>query len=144
MFKLLGAGLIILCTTFLGSQKIIKLYYTYNFLNKTIKLIKKINYERDANIIYEKLYIKIDFDKVKFIEDMTNNCYIEEEIKDKTADFFEELGKKNKRAEDDYIEYFLQQLAGDKNDYYQKFLLDKKLYILYGVSLGLFIIIILI
>ncbi|MEG0091876.1 MAG: hypothetical protein RSA20_08650, partial [Oscillospiraceae bacterium] len=95
-------------------------------------------------LIYEKVFSRIGFEKEKFIDDMEKNSYIAQEVKDKIGDFFKELGKKNKGTEDEYIEYFLATLDCDKKEYSEQYLQNKKLYILYGFSLGLFLVIILI
>ncbi|MEG3029522.1 MAG: hypothetical protein RR827_03910 [Oscillospiraceae bacterium] len=113
-------------------------------MDKTIAIVKKINFERNSNMVYEKLFKKLDFNKQKFIAEMQANCYIDSNIKDKVNSFFGELGRKNKSAEDEYVDYFLSSLILDKKEYSEQYMQNKKLYVLYGFSLGLFIVIILI
>lgn len=144
MLKLIGAIMILLCTTYLGSRKIFEFYYTYSFLNKTIGIIRKIGFERNSNLIYEKIFKKIDFSKDIYIEELQKNIYTNQDIKNIVQDFFYNLGKKNKAVEDELITCFLSELLEYKAEYYQKYIQNKKLYILYGFSLGLFLIIILI
>ncbi|MBE6894095.1 MAG: hypothetical protein E7483_00595 [Ruminococcaceae bacterium] len=144
MFKVAGSIFVLVSSIFIFCQKVLKCFFTYKFLLDTVDIIQKIQFESSANLIYTKLYENINFDKNIFFENAKANAYIEDKEITLVQSFFEELGKRDKMAEHEYVDYNLKKFIASSQEYLKKYSEIKKTHFICGVAAGLFIIIFLI
>lgn len=144
MFKLAGSILVLISTVFISSQKVLECYFTYRFLQAVTDIIKTIQFENSTNIPYAQLYMKIGFDKYIFFAKANSNGYIVHREIENAKNFFDNLGKRDKLAEKEYLNYNAEIFQAKAEEFYDRFNRVKKTHILCGMAVGLFIIIFLI
>jgi len=144
MFKLTGSVLIIMAAVFLLNQKTIELYFTLKFLSAVSELLHKILYENNSNLTYRDLFVKLNFNADKFITDNKCNRYIDKTELDRVLLFMNNLGKRDKEAEIKYLEHNLSYFENKRNILQKKYAETQKVHLLYGLTVGIFISIILI
>jgi len=144
MFKAAGSVMIICSSVFIFCQKTLKCYFTYKFLQNLAEIIQKIQFENSANLTYKKLFEKINFDKNIFFANTNANVYIQNKEIILAESFFAELGKRDKKSEEDYIDYNLKKFIRISQEYQKKYNETKKAHLMCGVAAGLLVIIFLI
>ena len=141
MYKLAGGLLIICSTVFVFSQRIFENYFTYKFLYSVFDIMVKIQYENGSNMPYSTVYKKIGFDYSKFIAKAKSNGYVKRSEIEQTEIFFDNLGKRDKNSEKEYIEYNRLSVERKFQSYYSKYNEIKKSHLMCGIAAGLLIII---
>ena len=141
MFKLAG-GILVLCSTvFISSQQVLKYYFTYRFLQKVADTIKTIQYENATNMPYPQFFERISFDKNMFFSKAKSNGYILYKEIETAKMFFDNLGRRDKIGETEYLNYNFEVFTAKSKEYYSRYNEIKKTHILCGIAVGLFIII---
>ena len=141
MFKLAG-GILVLCSTvFISSQQVLKYYFTYRFLQKVADTIKTIQYENATNMPYTQVFKKISFDKDMFFSKAKSNGYILHKEIETAKMFFDNLGRRDKIGETEYLNYNFEVFTAKSKEYCKRYNEIKKTHILCGIAVGLFIII---
>ena len=141
MYELAGGLLVICSTVFLFSQKIFENYFTYKFLYSVFDIIVKIQYENGSNMPYSTVYKKIDFDYSDFITRAKTNGYVKRSEIEQAEIFFDNLGKRDKNSEKEYIEYNRLSVERKFQSYYSKYNEIKKSHLMCGIASGMLIII---
>lgn len=141
MYKLAGGLLIICSTVFVFSQRIFENYFTYKFLYSVFDIIVKIQYENGSNMPYSTVYKKIDFDYSDFITRAKTNGYVKRSEIEQAEIFFDNLGKRDKNSEKEYIEYNRLSVERKFQSYYSKYNEIKKSHLMCGIASGMLIII---
>ena len=144
MLKLAGSILLLCSTVFISSQKVLECYFTYKFLDKICDVIRLLQFENSTNLPYKQVFEKIKFDKNNFFTKVKSNGYIlRKEVKDAEI-FFDNLGKRDKISEIEYINYSYEIFKLKSKEYFDRYNQIKKPYLIAGVAAGLVIIIVLI
>lgn len=144
MYKIVGSIFIVLSSYMIFNRTILENYYTYKFLKMNVTIVQKILFEKNVNMVYEEIFSKLKFDWKNYISVCRKNNYIKKEEIDFVNDFFSNLGKRDTESEEKYIQYYLEKLITKQDIYYKQYCKDNKIYGMCGISLGLFIIILLI
>ena len=137
MFKLTGLIFLSSAILMLFNRNIYKKYCTYLFLKETVALIEKMKTGCILGKTYKEVYDSVEFEKLIFYTAYGQYSYrqllYEEEIK-MCDDFFTQAGKRNKKAEIEFLELsislFLQTAQKNKN-YFDK---NKKVHLISSVS----------
>ena len=141
MFKLAGSILVMCSTVFISGQKVLKYYFTYRFLQKVADTIKTIQYENATNMPYPQFFERISFDKNMFFSKAKSNGYILYKEIETAKMFFDNLGRRDKIGESEYLNYNFEVFTAKSKEYYSRYNEIKKTHILCGIAVGLFIII---
>lgn len=141
MFKLAGSILVMCSTVFISGQKVLKYYFTYRFLQKVADTIKTIQYENATNMPYPQFFERISFDKNMFFSKAKSNGYILYKEIETAKMFFDNLGRRDKIGETEYLNYNFEVFTAKSKEYYSRYNEIKKTHILCGIAVGLFIII---
>ena len=141
MYKLAGGLLIICSTVFVFSQRIFENYFTYKFLYSVFDIMVKIQYENGSNMPYSTVYKKIGFDYSDFIARAKTNGYVKRSEIEQAEIFFDNLGKRDKNSEKEYIEYNRLSVERKFQSYYSKYNEIKKSHLMCGIASGMLIII---
>ena len=141
MFKLTGSILVLCSTVFISSQKVLECYFTYRFLHKVADTIKTIQYENATNMPYTQVFEKISFDKNIFFSKAKSNGYILHKEIETAKMFFDNLGRRDKIGETEYLNYNFEVFTAKSKEYCKRYNEIKKTHILCGIAVGLFIII---
>lgn len=141
MLKIAGSVMIVLSTTVLFSGKVLKAYFTYKFMAEIADATEKIIYESETNMPYDRILKKIGFDKADYLKKAENNRFIKNSEYKKVTEFINNLGKRDKSAEKQYLSYNLNSIKHIMNNYYSEYLQSRRVYLLCGASIGLFIVI---
>lgn len=143
MFKLIGSALILISAIFVFSQKILKYYYTYKFLDTTAQILQKILYEKNTGKTYSQIFNTVGIHPDEYISSAQKNGYIVKAEVSYAKSFFENLGRRNSITEEKYILNTLNSIQRNREEYYEKYCSDRKLHILCGGSIGIMIVILL-
>lgn len=141
MFKLTGSILVLCSTVFISSQKVLECYFTYRFLQKLADTIKTIQYENATNMPYPQFFERISFDKDIFFSKAKSNGYILHKEIETAKMFFDNLGRRDKIGETEYLNYNFEVFTAKSKEYCKRYNEIKKTHILCGIAVGLFIII---
>ena len=141
MFKLAGSILVMCSTVFISGQKVLKYYFTYRFLQKVADTIKTIQYENATNMPYPQFFERISFDKNMFFSKAKSNGYILYKEIETAKMFFDNLGRRDKIGETEYLNYNFEVFTAKSKEFYSRYNEIKKTHILCGIAVGLFIII---
>ncbi len=144
MFKIAGGIMVTAAAFFVFNGKVYNDYQTYIFLDKTIEVLKHIAGESSMNFTYSEVFEKIDFAPDLFISKASENHYILPKETKEVSDFFSQLGKRNRLAEQQYIKYYIEKFTNKKQHYGNRYRDNRKIYGIYGLSVGLMITLLLI
>ena len=144
MFKLAGCLLVLCSTVFISCQKVLENYYTYKFLNDIYHTVRKIQYENSINMPYSRIFERIKFKKDDYMTKAKTNGYINRDEIITVQMFFDNLGKRDRMAECEYISQNKDNFKARAQHYLEDYNNIKKTHLLCGIACGLFIIIFLI
>ena len=139
MFKIIGSLMVVFSASFMFSQKTLVYFFTYRFIKENINIIEKIIYEKNTNLTYNKIFQKIGFDKNKYILKSEKNLYIDKQVFEYVKTFYENLGKRDSVSENQYFEYHIKELNRNQQNYYKKYIENRKINLIYGISIGSFV-----
>lgn len=139
MFKIIGSLMVVFSASFMFSQKTLVYFFTYRFIKENINIIEKIMYEKNTNLTYNKIFQKIGFDKNKYLLKSEKNLYIDKQVFEYVKTFYENLGKRDSVSENQYFEYHIKELNRNQHDYYKKYIENRKINLIYGISIGSFV-----
>lgn len=139
MFKIIGSLMVVFSASFMFSQKTLVYFFTYRFIKENINIIEKIMYEKNTNLTYNKIFQKIGFDKNKYLLKSEKNLYIDKQVFKYVKTFYENLGKRDSVSENQYFEYHIKELNRNQQDYYKKYIENRKINLIYGISIGSFV-----
>ena len=143
MYKLIGSIMIIVSSIYFFNKKTISFYVTYKFLKEIDYNLQRLSFENNKHLTYEDLFKEFEFDYISVIE-RYQNIFINKTEIDFVKIFFENHGKRDNKSEEEYLKYHLDFIKNKINNYYSKYNECKKIYLISGISFGLFIIIFLI
>ncbi len=139
MFKIIGCVMIVFSASFMFSQKTLVYFFTYKFIKETLYIAEKIMYEKNTNLTYNKIFEKICVDREKYLNKAEKNLYIDRQIFEYIQAFFSDLGKRDSISENQYFKYHLAELEREKKDFYKKYIDNRKINLIYGISIGAFV-----
>ena len=144
MFKLAGSIMIILSSVFIFSRKSIVNYCTADFLKHIVNIIQQIDYKKFRNLSYDTLFKEIGFDYEKEFEKYSKNIFICQKEIDTVNEFFGNIGKRDREAENKYLKYSLETFDNKQKEYFKAYTDCRKINLLGGMAMGLFIVLFLI
>lgn len=151
MCKFFGLIIILLSSTLFFNQKTITDYYTYIFLEETVKILKLLKIECATRKTYSRIFNNIFSKKYKFYNnaDFINknnifgNCpvinLVNKNEKNRVSDFFSSLGTKEIQHELEHITNQTEYFEYQSNLYKQRFEKNKQVNIISGFSFGIII-----
>ncbi len=147
MIKVIGFVLILISTILFFNRDIITSYCTYIFLTETITLIEFMKAGCLLGKTYNTIYSQTDYSDFYFYISGTEYKYkflIKEKRKKETALFINNIGKRGKKAELEYLEIYKNifiKSAEEYRDFYQK---NRKANVLFSVAFALVVTIVII
>ena len=144
MFKLAGGIMITAASFFIFNINVYRDYCTYTFLDKTLDVIRHIAGESGMNYTYEKVFEKINFNPDTFVDKaLQSGCVYSKEAM-AVKEFFSQLGKRSRGAEQQYINYAAEKFTDKKQYYSKRYHTNRKVYGISGMSVGIMLTLLLI
>lgn len=141
MFKIAGSIMIITASIFIFNKNSFTYFFTYSFFKHITEILKNIDYEFNTNISYEELFEKINFHYKKDMENYSKNIFIKNKELKEVNEFFINLGKRDRVSERQYIKNYIDVFKNKYIEYFNKYKENQKTNLIYGISFGIVIII---
>lgn len=141
MFKVLGCIFVLVSAVILFSGRILSCYFTAKMMDDIADVCKRFLFERNANLTYEQLFEKADFNADKFIQKYANNPYVTANIKNDVLLFLNNLGRRDNDGEEKYIIHNLERFEDTAQNCHTEFRQKVRVYPLCGLSFGMFVVI---
>lgn len=143
MFKLTGSILIIAAIASVTTEKVIKSYFTYNYLSEVISLLYLLKDTCQAGKTYSTVTDSLDKRKFRLLFDKNKEYILDRQRLDKTRLMFTTLGRKNKKEETEMLQYYILQTEKECSEYKNYFDKNMKTVLGSGIYIALVIIIVL-
>ena len=144
MIKLSGCIITVLSATLFFSRKVLENFFTYRFMDKAMQIVQQMNIESDGSMPYSKLFERIGFESSIFIGQAEKNVYVNKKYIEEIKRFFDNLGKRNSKAEKQYVLHNLNIMEHRRDRCYREYTENRKTHIMCGAAVGFLTVIFLI
>lgn len=137
IYKFVGTVLTIISALYFSCRKLIHSYCTYTYIDNVLTILQDMKIACNIGKTYKSILESWNCRQISFVY-----AIADKKILAKTESIFNTTGRRNKKEELEYLDYLTNQFVTEKKKYKNYYDLNKRTFILAGISLGIITVIV--